>query len=138
MKASMDDEVLAYQMRKADESKASLTQWLLIISLGVFLGNAASFGLERAVLYWDLKQVALATTAAIEESTRKRAIQSAEQKKIRDAQAKQRQIQTQKKQAGLRQATETCNFWKQQLAKENTSQNRMHREQACKLVSSFR
>ena len=134
----MDEDMRAYKLRKTEESKASLSQWLLIISLGVFLGNTASFGLERAVLYWELKQVALATTAAIEESTRKRAIQSAEQRKIRAAQAKQRQIQTQQKQAGLRQATETCNFWRQQLTKQNTSQNRMHRDQACNLVSRFR
>lgn len=134
----MDDEILAYQLRKEEKSKPSMTQWLIIIILGVFIGNTASFGLERAVLYWELKQVAMAATAAMEESTRNMAIESAKRRKVSEAQTKQRQIQFQKKKAGLRQASETCNFWRQQLARENTSQNRMHRNEACNLVNKFR
>ncbi|PCH62903.1 MAG: hypothetical protein COC04_05015, partial [Gammaproteobacteria bacterium] len=102
MKVDMDEEMRAYKFRKTEESKASLSQWLLLIFLGVFLGNTASFGLERAVLYWEIKQVALAATAVMEESTRKIAIQSTEQRKIREEQAKRRQIENQQKQAGLR------------------------------------
>jgi hypothetical protein len=90
------------------------------------------------VLYWELKQVAMAATAAMEESTRNMAIESAKRRKVSEAQAKQRQIQFQKKRSGLRQASETCNFWRQQLARENTSRNRIHRDEACNLVKDFR
>jgi hypothetical protein len=138
MNVNMDEDIRAYKLREIEKSKASLSQWLLIISLGVFLGNAASFGLERAILYWELKQVALAASIAMEESTRKLEIQSSEQRKIREVEAKQRAIQTQKKQAGLRQAMETCNFWRKQLSTENTVLNRMNKEQACNLVNKFR
>jgi uncharacterized protein YaiL (DUF2058 family) len=156
MKVNMDEEMVAYQLRKAEESRPSGVKWLLIIALGVFLGNAASFGLERAVLYWELKQVALAATASMElisrnmtETRKIRDQQSAQQRKmmeeqrnIKAAQEKQRQIQRQnqqqQKQAGYRQAKETCDFWVKQLTTENTAFNRMNRDQACNLVNQFR
>mgnify|MGYP000512292934 CR=1 FL=1 len=53
-------------------------------------------------------------------------------------QQSQRQLVLQQKQAGYRQAKETCDFWNQHLATENNAQNRMHREQACNLMNKFR
>jgi hypothetical protein len=145
MKVNMDEEMVAYQLRKAEESRPSGVKWVIVIALGVFLGNAASFGLERAVLYWELKQVALAATASMEQMSRNMAEtrkirdqQSAQQRKVMAAQEKQRQIKQQQKQAGYRQATETCDFWNQQLTTENNARNRMNRDQACNLVNQFR
>ncbi len=139
MKINIDEDVRAYQLRKSEEkSDQSGLKWFFIIAFGVFVGNSASFGLERAVLYWELSQVVKATSAAMAETSRNIAIKSAEQRKISEAQARQRQIEQDKKRAGYRQAMETCTFWRQQVMNENTSQNRMHRDQACALANQFR
>jgi len=145
MNVDMEEEMIAYQLRKAEESKPSGLKWLLVIALGVFLGNSASFGLERAVLYWELKQVAIAATAAMEQTSRNmaatRKVQEAramEQRKMMAAKAKQQKLELQQKQAGYRQAKETCDFWRQHLRTDNTAQNRMYRDQACRLVNQFR
>lgn len=141
----MDEEMLAYQLRKAEESRPSDIQWLIIIALGVFLGNAASFGLEKAVFYWELQQVTTAATKVMEDTNRQMAInrqlneaKQAEQRKILVEQERQRQIENEKRSAGYRQAKDTCDFWNQHLATENTVQNKMYRDQACSLVSQYR
>ncbi len=145
MNIDMDEEMRAYQLRNLIDSRPSLAHWLFIISFGVFLGNVASFGLERAVLYWELKQVSIAATAALEQTNRNfdsarkaQAAKLAEQNKLRLIQDQDRQFKQEQKQAGLRQANETCNFWKQQLQVENTEQNRIYKNEACSMVSRFR
>jgi hypothetical protein len=145
MKANMDDEILAYQLRKEEKPSHSMTQWLIIIALGVFIGNMATFGVEKAVFYWELKQVGLAASAAMKESNEKMLAQrrimeanSAERKRAIDEKNKIRQIQNEQKQAGLRQATETCNFWRQQVKGENSVKNRRNTEEACALMNRFR
>jgi hypothetical protein len=82
---------------------------------------------------------------AVNELNKQTAIQSQinktrleEQRKINAANAKQRQIVNEKKQAGLRQAMETCNFWQEQYKQNVTSQNRFYRDEACNLVKEFR
>jgi len=141
----MEEEMIAYQLRKSEGSKPSGLKWLLIIALGVFLGNVASFGVERAVLYWELKQVAIAATAAIEQTSRNMAAtrkvqeaRAAEQRKVMAVQAKKRQNELQQKQASYRSAKTTCDFWIQHLRTENTEKNRMYRNQACTLMNKFR
>ncbi|MFW5451384.1 MAG: hypothetical protein ACKE9I_07275 [Methylophagaceae bacterium] len=138
MKVNMDEEMLAYQLRKNQEEKPSMGQWIIIIALGIFIGNMGSWGSQRAIDNWLLQQ-------AIEDINKQTSIQKQinnerleKQQKLSAEQAKKRHIDLQKKQAGFRQASETCNFWNQQLAKENTAQNRMNREQACNLVNRFR
>jgi len=138
MKMNMDEEILAYKLRKAEQANQSGWKWFFIIAFGVFIGNSASFGLERAVLYWELQQVAKAASAAMAETNRNMAIRSAEQKKISEAQAKQRQMELDKKRSGYRQANETCIFWTQQARGQNTQQNRLYRDQACALANQFR
>jgi DNA-directed RNA polymerase subunit M/transcription elongation factor TFIIS len=145
MKVNMDDEILAYQLRKAEQANQSGLKWFFIIAFGVFIGNSASFGLERAVLYWELQQVAKAASAALEETNRQAAIdrknrdaQLAIQRKVQAEKDKQRQIELNQKRAGFRQANETCIFWNQQVLSQNTQQNRLYRDQACALVNQFR
>jgi len=141
----MEEEKIAYQLRKAEESKPSGLKWLLVIAVGVFLGNAAFFGLERAILYWEIKQVAIAATAIMDQSSRniaatKKAQEAriAEKRKVMAAQAKQQKIELQQKQVGYRSAKVTCDFWNQNLQIENTEKNRMYRNQACNLMNNFR
>lgn len=138
MKTSMDDEIRAYQLRKAEESRPSLGQWLIIIALGVFLGNLALFGVWKTVEYWEVQQAIkemnivtqkLSDDAAAQREVNKMKME--EQRRLQAIQEKQQQLQIQQRKDRLRQAKETCDFWNQQLAKQNTSQNRMHRDQAC-------
>lgn len=90
-----------------------------------------ALGVERALLYWELEQVAIATMRA---SAKK----SAEQRKITNEQAQRRQIGSNQKLAALRQLKATCDFCPEQLAKEKASQNRMYRDETCNLVNNFR
>jgi len=101
-----------------------MMQWLMIVALGV----------DRALLYWGLEQVAIAASAAMRASAKK----SAEQRKITNEQAQRRQIESNQKQAALRQLKATCDFWPEQLAKEKASQNRLYRDETCNLVNNFR
>lgn len=138
MKINIDEEMSAYQLRKVESSKPSMGAWLIVIVIGVFLGNMASWSAQRGIDYVLIQQ-------AIKEASKQAAIQSQvtnarlqEQRQLSAAKAKQRNIELQKKQAGLRQASETCNFWRQQVARENTNANRRNREQSCNLVNQFR
>ena len=141
----MEDEMIAHQLRRNEKSKPSSLKWVLVIALGVFIGNVMSFGLERAVLYWELKQVAIAATTALEQTSRNMAAsrkaqeaRAAEQRKVVAEKAKQQRIELQQKQAGYRQAKDTCDFWNQHLRTENTEKNKMYRDQACNLMNRFR
>ena len=132
---NMDEDIRAYQLRKThQDSKPSMGAWILVIAFGVFLGNMASYGVEKGVQYWEFYQLAKALEMETQKMSEKRAVQQ----KLNEAQAKQSQIENQNKSAALRQATETCNFWQQQILTENTPENRMHRDQACNLMRQFR
>lgn len=134
MEVKMDPDAKAQRGWQFQERRPNLFQWLLIISLGVFIGNIATLGVERAVNYWEVYQL----TKSMEAETEKmKSIMDAQQK-MHHEQARLRDIENQKKQAALRQAVETCNYWREQLAKSNTAENRMHRDTACDLVGQFR
>ncbi len=142
MNIDMDEELREYQTHKIKESRPSLMQWLFIITLGVFLGNIASFGVEKAVLYMELKAVSLAmkeSTIKMNKTIERREAKLASQRKVQEENAfeqkrtlalqnRQHQIKQEQKQAAFRQANETCNFWKQQVRTENTEQNRLYKE----------
>ena len=134
----MDEEMSAYQLRKVESSKPSMGAWLIVIVIGVFIGNMASWSAQRGIDY-------VLVQGAIKELNKKAAVQSQinnarlqEQRKLSALKAKQRNIELQKKQAGLRQASETCNFWRQQVRQDNSANNRRNAQEACSLMSQFR
>lgn len=134
MEVKMDPDVKAQRGWQSPERRPNLFQWLLIISLGVFIGNIATLSVERAVNYWEVYQFAKSLEA---ETEKMKSTMDAQQKIYRE-QARLREIKNQKKQAALRQAVETCNYWREQLAKSKTAENKMHRDTACDLVGQFR
>jgi Tfp pilus assembly protein PilN len=145
MNVDMEHESLSYQLRKERQNNNSGFKWFLIIFLGVFLGNSASIGVERLILYWELNQIAKASTAALNELSRQSALDRkqrelnlAQQRKLQAEREKERQIQLNQKSAAFRQANEMCMFWREQVRSDNTQQNRVYRDQACALVNKFR
>lgn len=134
MEIKMDRDANAQRRWKSNDNRPNLFQWLLIISLGVFIGNIATMGVERAITYWEIYQVA----KAMEAETAKMKLKMYEQGKINRENARIREIENQQKHAALRQALETCKFWQEQLAKSNTAEHKAHRDKACELVGKFR
>lgn len=126
--------------------KRSGIMWVFIIVIGVFLGNVLSYGTYEAYSYWKLKMVMEAANSALKEQR----IKSAEKRKIQERknliyqnQLQQqkivRQLQLRKESAINSQLKKTCTFWRQQVNKENTAQNRSNRDLACaRLNGSFR
>lgn len=134
MEVKMDPDVKAQRGWQSNERKPNLFQWLLIISLGVFIGNIATIGVERAITYWEIYQVA----KSLEAETEKMKLRMDEQGKINRENARIREIENQQKHAALRQALETCKFWQEQLIISNTAEHKAHRDKACELVGKFR
>lgn len=134
MEVKMDADAKAQRSWHPQDKRPNLFQWLLIISLGVFIGNIATLGVERAVTYWEIYQVA----KAVEAETEQMKLRMDAQQLINRERSKLREIEIQNKQAAIRQANETCNFWRDQFAKKQTSENRMHRDDACALYQSLR
>ncbi|MDH3354279.1 MAG: hypothetical protein OEL79_03560 [Chromatiales bacterium] len=143
---------ISNELRYIERSRASSWRWVIIIAAGVFIGNIASFSIEKAVQYWEWNQVGnffkaetqkmqiQSQKSKFEESAilKSQQIKLEQQRKQLEAQTKQRQYQLQQKQQGLRQAQQTCKFWTQQYAKENTLFNKSYRDQACKKVNEFK
>jgi preprotein translocase subunit SecF len=138
MNIDMNDGISAYQIRKERETKHSLGLWLIVIVFGVFLGNMGAWGTQKGIEFVILQQTIKEMNKQASIRTQISNAKSQEQRKLNAAQAKQRNIELQKKQAGLRQALETCNFWRLQVARENTSANRINRDQSCNLANQFR
>ncbi len=138
MDVNLDDDIRANRARFQAEPMSSASRWVLIITIGVFLGTMASWVTQRGIDY-ILVRVALSEwskqSAMYDERVQKR---QEDQNKLNAMITKQKQIENAKRQAGLRQATETCNFWRDAYQKEPSSQNKMYMEQACSLVRDFR
>lgn len=101
--------------------------WVTVIVIGVFLGNLLSFGTYQLYLQWELKQAAAAFKEA---SARQREISNAERARTAKQHAESQRALEKKKvvDAQLRQ---TCEFWRQQVRRENTSESRAYRDAAC-------
>jgi len=139
MKINLDDEIRRTHIR-APENKSTISpaQLLFIIFLGVFMANMFSWGSQRGIDYLIAKEILKQATQELEKMTAQNKLRVEEQRKINEKQTRQRQLENQKKQAGYRQAMETCDFWKQQYQKQRTSSNKYQRDQACNLVNKFR
>lgn len=135
MHIKLDDDIRSNRSRfESNQSTHSMSKWILIIAFGLFLGNMAAWSTQRGIDFIMLR-------ITLNELNKQTAIQNqrlAKQRKINAANAKQRQIENDKKQAGLRQAMETCDFWREQYRNDATTQSRSYMEEACQLVNEFR
>lgn len=102
MKIEMDNERSVYHARKEEpkpsrpkkeQSKPSGFKWVLIIALGVFIGNTISFGFEKAAQYLNLSgQTVANTTSSVQPSqkitplTKLQEIKAKEQQKQNNSQ----------------------------------------------------
>jgi hypothetical protein len=115
-----------------------MSQWLLVIVLGVFIANMLSWGAQRGIDYLVAKEMLRQASEEIAEMNERTQTRLAEQKRINAIQAEERALERQERQAGLRQAMETCNFWREEYKKDRSSYNKMHRDQSCNFANEFR
>lgn len=106
--------------------------WVIVIFLGVFIGNLLTFGAYEIYVRWKLDQfvISLKSEAAEQAESSK-----AEMKRVaKSGEALRRERE--KQNAIIAKLLQTCEFWRQQVAKENTSQNQAYRDAACSRASS--
>ena len=139
MNINLDDDLKQSRIRPIhDNSRPSMSQWLLVIVLGVFIANMLSWGAQRGIDYLVAKEMLRQASEEIAEMNERTQARLAEQKRINAIQAEERALERQERQAGLRQAMETCNFWREEYKKDRSSYNKMHRDQSCNFANEFR
>lgn len=139
MNINLDDELRQTRAKfQAYDQGAPVTKWVLIIALGVLLGSIASTlairAMDTAIIRYQLHEM----SKKLEADQAKMKARRDEQNKINAARLKQQQIENEKKQAGFRQAMETCNYWRDQYRKDASSSNQYQRDQSCSFVNEFR
>jgi DNA-binding protein H-NS len=115
-----------------------MSQLLFVIVLGVFIANMLSWGAQRGIDYLVAKEMLRQATEEMAEINARTQAKLEEQRRINAVVAKQRETENQKREAGLRQAMETCTYWREQYRKDGSSYNRLQRDQSCNFVSEFR
>ncbi len=110
--------------RKEDRSGV---WWVTVIVVGVFLGNLLSFGAYQLYVRWQLQQLVISLKTDAAEYAEKTKVEMERVAKKNEALRKEREKQT----SVNAQLLQTCEFWRQQVARENTSQNRAYRDAAC-------
>lgn len=138
MNINLDDDLKQLRRRLPEESRVSLSQLLFVIVLGVFIANMLSWGAQRGIDYLVAKEILRQATEDMAEMNARTKAKLEEQRRINANAAKQREIENQKRQAGLRQAMETCTYWREQYLKDRSSYNKLQRDQSCNFVSEFR
>lgn len=145
MDVNLDDDIRSNRERFQSEPRSSASRWVLIITIGVFLGSMTSWATQRGIDYLFVKIAIseLNKQLARDKETSQRMLKEQrikleEQKLINAEKTAQRQMENEKKQAGFRQAMETCNFWRDQYRKEPNSSNQYQRDQSCNFVNDFR
>ena len=105
--------------------------WVTVIVIGVFIGNLLSFGAYQLYMRWELNQltISLRTEAAGQAERLKAEMERVA--KNNEALRREREKQN----AVNATLIQTCEFWRQQVAKENTSQNRAYKDAACSRAS---
>lgn len=120
-------------------------QWILIIAAGTLLANAVSAGVLAAYVAWETQKLAIEAQHAADRLERQtqqlrergeatRAAQLAQQRALNAEQQRLRQ----QKDAAIRQATETCTYWQQQLRKQASQYHRAMQDSACRRVRTLR
>ena len=97
--------------------------WVTVLMLGVLLGNVLSYGAYRVYIKWETEQALQAMEAMNARLSAERAALAREQ---RIANEKRREID--------QQLWHTCQFWREQVRRDDTSQHRTYRDAACAKV----
>jgi hypothetical protein len=138
MNINLDDDLKQSRRRLPEEHRVSMSQLLFVIVLGVFIANMLSWGAQRGIDYLVAKEMLRQATEEMAEINARTQAKLEEQRRINAVVAKQRETENQKREAGLRQAMETCTYWREQYRKDGSSYNRLQRDQSCNFVSEFR
>lgn len=104
-------------------------QWVLIIAAGVLLANALTALGARLYLEWEMRQLAAAMEVRAEEASARTAAALREQQAANE----QRRLAAERHKAALRQTKETCDFWRGEVAAQDTRYNRSMQQSACTL-----
>ncbi len=138
MNINVDDDIRANHAKFQKSTKRSALKWILIVATGVFIGATASTlsirAMDIVVLRIQLNELNKEMAADRQREQAKRE----EERKTNAAIAKQRQIENEKIQAGLRQALETCKYWQDSYRQDPSNQNKIYMDEACDLVAQFR
>jgi len=148
MKVDPDYERISYLEDETAKQHSGI-KWVFIIIIGVFLGNVLSYVTYETYTIWRLKIAMETASAEMNEQTARSIKQSklrtqqnlVRQQEIRRENA-ERQKQINKKNAERKrqiqannsvnkQLQKTCDFWRQQVKRENTTSNRSNRDLAC-------
>lgn len=140
MDVKLDDDIRANRARFQTETRQSLSpwSWVLIIAVGVYLGNMATWASQKSVDYLLLRMALIELNKLAAEQNERIQKTLTEQSRVNATSVQNRQIENERRRAGLRQATETCDFWRQVYRQQASSQNKIYRDQACALVNQFR
>lgn len=156
MKVDPDYERLSYLEDEPTKQHSGI-KWIFIIVIGVFLGNVLSYATYETYTFWRLKIAMEAATAGMEKQTtlslkqsklrtqqnlvRQQEIrrQNTERQKQINSQNAERKRQIYAQSSVNKQLQKTCDFWRQQVKRENTASNRSNQDLAClRVKSSYR
>jgi hypothetical protein len=115
------------QLASSQREERSGLWWVTVIMIGVLFGNLLSFGAYQLYVKWELQQLAIALKKEAAEFSATSKAEMEQLAKQHEATRRERE----KQQAMQSKLLQTCNFWRQQVAKENTAQNRAYRDAAC-------
>ena len=115
------------QLTSHQNEERSGLWWVTVIMIGVLFGNLLSFGAYQLYVKWELQQLAIALKKEATEFSARSKAEMEQMAKQNEAARRERE----KQQAVRSKLLQTCNLWRQQVAKENTAQNRAYRDAAC-------
>lgn len=115
------------QLSSYQREERSGLWWVTVIMIGVLLGNLLSFGAYQLYVKWELQQLAITLKKEAAELSERSKVEMEQSAKQNEAARRERE----KQQAVQAKLLQTCNFWRQQVGKENTAQNRAYRDAAC-------
>jgi hypothetical protein len=139
MNINLDDDIRHARVRtSANSISVPLSQLFFIIVFGVFIANMLSWGAQRGIDFMVAQQLLKKASEELAIQQKLNDARMKEQRKINAKIVLQRQLENQKKQAGYRQAIETCNFWRDQYRKSQTSSDKYQLDRSCDFVNQFR
>lgn len=114
-----------------DVQQRSGIWWVTIIVLGVFLGNLLSFGAYTLYVRWEFIQFSNILSDELEKSAKQMRADRAHRIREADARRIAATRKAEAERAVRRQLSQTCQFWVQQVRREDTPKNRAYRDAAC-------
>ncbi len=118
---------------KTNTKERSGLWWVIVVAIGVLVGNALSFGAQELYTRWQIKEFMVTVDAMLDKQYER----SLEQKKLQMEQNVAQRKAIKRERSINSQLQKTCMFWREQVRKENTSQNRAYRDTACARVGGL-